>query len=278
MRRRKAKHTLLLWFSLSGLMFLCAAGLPGWITAVDGEPPFFRSGTRPFENIQIVSVLVPADAPDSVEAVEVRYFEPVWSRGAFLEFKVPKDAVFKLMLNRMSFPQCQGTGPRPGSPSVPMDATRYDSGFYGGETYLVSVPAPPFEISVSCPIISNTHSHTFATKSARFRFLGDKDLQLAVPREVRTAVSGYRSAAGMLLDMGSVFGAEKFSFDRGYQEQSLAGFEATRIVPPNVTITASWTDSFSEQYRDIILVLIGTFIGICVTMLIEGLRPVIGKE
>ncbi len=53
--------------------------------------------------------------------------------------------------------------------------------------------------------------------------------------------------------------------------------ETRRPFVPDDPIWVSWDDLYSQQMRDIALIFIGTLIGIGVTVMIKGLRPLSSK-
>ena len=50
---------------------------------------------------------------------------------------------------------------------------------------------------------------------------------------------------------------------------------STRQYRKNSQLVVQWIDFYSEQFRDLMLIVIGSLIAIGATTLIEGLRPLI---
>ncbi|HEX7895121.1 MAG TPA: hypothetical protein VF447_13080, partial [Terriglobales bacterium] len=60
--------------------------------------------------------------------------------------------------------------------------------------------------------------------------------------------------------------------DGGYEDQKVNSSESSRKFTPGDMVTVVWSDVNSEQERDLVLIVIGTLIGVGVAMFVEALR------
>lgn len=68
-------------------------------------------------------------------------------------------------------------------------------------------------------------------------------------------------------------GVNNLHFSGGYQDQKGEGQEYDRGLANGRRMFVYWEDIYRQQLRDTLLIVIGTLIGIGVTVMIEGIRP-----
>ncbi len=68
-------------------------------------------------------------------------------------------------------------------------------------------------------------------------------------------------------------GINNIHYSGGYEDQHAEGREYDRGIANGRVMFVYWEDVYRQQLRDTLLIIIGTLIGIGVTVLIEGIRP-----
>ena len=68
-------------------------------------------------------------------------------------------------------------------------------------------------------------------------------------------------------------GVDNLHYSGGYEDQRAEGREYDRGLGSGRRMFVLWEDVYRQQLRDTLLIVIGTLIGIGVTVLIEGIRP-----
>lgn len=75
------------------------------------------------------------------------------------------------------------------------------------------------------------------------------------------------------LNFSRMKGADNLHYSGGYEDQRAEGREYDRGLGNGRRMFVMWEDIYRQQLRDTLLIVIGTLIGIGVTVLIEGIRP-----
>jgi hypothetical protein len=266
-------------------MFVAAALLTMWITEVEGRLPFGTpNATIDLKNplpIQSAAIYVDRPSVELARQISVSY-DTLRAGGAAVTLFFPGgDFKARILIDQLgSAKSC--TSPRTADEVLQSDiqggGIHVSTAAHDTRTtpslYLVEVDPSASQYYVRCEVASVATRHTFTKRAVEVQFV------LADPfyPETSKVLTGFVPLPGLLFAFGSIEGAENFSFLGGYPERDILDAESSRALAPGAITTAVWSDVYREQIRDIILVVIGTLIGIGVTMLIEGLRPLIERE
>jgi hypothetical protein len=158
--------------------------------------------------------------------------------------------------------------------------------------FMITPARSDANLTIACSLEDFSRSHTFVTRRLNvYYFNAEHDAHLhdylseenlgceeSADEPINyfscvARVAGYEPIRFVLLDFSQIEGADRFSFNGGFQDNTISSYESRRLVAPETLLTVEYVDVVREQLRDILLIVIGTFIGIGCTMLIEGLRP-----
>lgn len=256
-----------------------------------------------------------AKAPDSEGSVlfgtrNLGDIERSGSKGApVLWFFLPAGRPAILLINNLTTSpqgfQCKTDGPPPlvaaklkPSPTIASIAKIRDVTEDGSTTYYAFKLADPIDISglkvsvaempasprpyvVYCHVRPKYVKVTFTRRSEDFIFLApgashtiESTPNAGVLRMTKNLFPGYAPPENLPVTV-SIKGTDQTTFAGGRQDYTLEDPANTRRLRSGGSLTAEWSDVSLEQYRDVLLVVIGTLIAIGVTTLIEGLRPII---
>jgi hypothetical protein len=288
---------LVVWSALSVIVFLCAAMLTAWITRVDETLPFEPRHYKPLTHIQKFAVFIPKTLTE-LRSVIVEFYSS--SAGDSLYFTVPGDMKATLLASSLRTDKdhpkepctARSESPEYGwseanfyvtQPVVHFTTMRTTHGLEVGVFDLKSSSQP---IHVVCQIEPLVQVHTFTKRTAAFDFIGTSEMaplgnpyprspEEAEPPRPNPFEDYSQLQAGVTLVI-AVEG-ENFSFDAGFKADDTARPEESRKLVGPTLVHVQWLDVYQEQFRDIILVVIGALIGIGATMLIEALRPLIDR-
>ncbi|HXS05283.1 MAG TPA: hypothetical protein VN723_00730 [Rhizomicrobium sp.] len=224
-----------------------------------------------------------ADA-ELARKVDVKYFSDRAGDGAWVAFNIPQGAEAKIVLNNVKPGSCQairaepfarpdsmGTGGK-----LPVTVRQY-GGVVGRTYYLVDPGHPDTAFSVSCKLKNIFRRHTFTERSAAFGF---EDAQPGMSDFFTHPGSdswlrGFAPLPSLIVNFSGIDNADHIQFIGGHQDQSLDDFEFSRVLALGQSVHLTWVDIVLEEWRDILLVVIGTLVGLGVTMFIEAIRPAI---
>ncbi len=255
------------WLALSAGFFAGAASLTEMITTVNGQPVYAKHRRLPLEplgTIQNVSIFTRAASREITDKIHVSFKSDHDGSNPLLKIDFPTGIDAKIIVNNLASGKC--TSEYGDSRSITTVAY--------GDFYLVTRRGY-YPFAVVCPLASIVSAHTFTKERAKFEFVTPGDPFLFTDVELAAAIDGFSPLPNEIISFDGVDGADEFRFDGGYQNQTLRGFESTRALEPNGIFTVTWSDVDAEQLRDLLLVVVGTLIGIAVTMLIEALRILI---
>ena len=286
----------IIWLLLTTLMFACAAYLTISITRIEGHAAFTEADGKG-EDIFVAdpsrySVAIYAKNANRAmaRATSVSFVSAPFQTWARFSFSMPAEMQAIILLDNLASPRsCT-------SNRSTDDVMRSDLGQnmhvtirplkYGTTPLFAITPdsitpqerdASNNEIRVTCKVNSKPREITFVRRSVSFY-----DLKLmhwpAPDPDGADALAGYDPLPGLLLYVGGIGGAENIQFSGGFRPPDVMDYEFTRTIVPEMRVEVAWSDVYQEQFRDIILVVIGALIGIGVTMLIEVLRPIIDSE
>jgi hypothetical protein len=140
--------------------------------------------------------------------------------------------------------------------------------------YLVAPKASDYDFYVHCLVRPVTEAVTYNKREASFSTFS---VVSTFPNDkTKPALAGYEPAASFLMRF-DLNGAEDVGFSAGYGDRRLSDYEQARIIPHGAVVTVHWINLYSEQMRDVILIVIGSLIAIGVTMLIEAVRPLVER-
>src|ERR1700730_4288417 len=115
-------------------------------------------------------------------------------------------------------------------------------------------------LTCDIPQLSNEYTYTsnesiiqFTTRTASY-----SDDDYAYDSFFRPSHPTYRPVRAILVDFTEIAGAERFSFDSGYQDQRLSSYELKRYIVPGTRLKTHWIDIHRDGLRDILLIVIGT--------------------
>jgi hypothetical protein len=244
-----------------------------------------KSGNQEAEkhpNWQTVAIYARQPDADLARRTGIAYFSRNDGDKAEIAFNFPEGAVAKIVLNNVTDAKdCTAIRKDP--------FARADSMFTGGRLpvavhsygampgatyYLVDPGRPDSAFTVSCKLKNIFQHHTFTQRTAAFGF---DDVMAGLGGMVypglAAGLSGFQPLPSATFNFGGIDGADQFWFYGGHQDQSLTDFESTRVLTPGQSVHLTWIDVNREQFRDVLLVMIGTLVGFAVTMFIEAIRP-----
>lgn len=151
----------------------------------------------------------------------------------------------------------------------------------GLKVSVAEMPASPRPYVVYCHVRPKYTKVTFTRRSEDFIFLTpgashtiESVMNAGVLRMTSSLFPGFAPPDSLPVTV-SIKGTDQITFSGGRQDYALEDPANTRQLRSGGSLTAEWSDVSLEQYRDVMLVVIGTLIAIGVTTLIEGLRPII---
>ena len=257
-----------IWFFLSIAMFVAGGVLTRIITHIDGHAPFL-SGKFPAER-QWIAVYS--------EDPTMRIYYDIYDSHPYFEVFAFRRPV-TLVLDHLSY--CAAAASRTDFDSR-KDVIAIES------PNIWSVPnATPLNVAyfnprrewrdggiMRCYLQPIALNHTFTEKEMFFEIF-DLD-RYPVPKG--PLVDGLRTLTQVKkLELRfSILGAEQFKFSDG--SRSPDKYEPDSVyVAPGTFLSISWRDTRREQIRDLLLIVIGTLLGLAVTTLIEALRVLVDR-
>lgn len=289
-------RTSIAWLVTAAIMFVVAFVLTQVITATEGglieRGAKTDNANRP---VQIAAIYEQGATFESAQRYYVNYgLDDAGARGT-ITFVIPPDARPVLVIsNLVDDNDC--TSPRSADTQAESDInggganvsiTKLYSTSEKRDLYFVT-PAPSDRPeTVTCTIAAKPESETFTSRVLTFLpyapaygqtfAYADKLTSASTSwEEVTSPVAGLDPLPRMRINYSNIAGARDIHFVGGYQADSdVYAPEAKRFLVPGEYSWVFWDDLYSQQMRDIALIVIGTLIGIGVTVMIEGLRPFI---
>jgi hypothetical protein len=288
------------WLATAAIMY----GLAVWITtqitwtsggtlehggAKTSKPPLLVRGfTNPkaTQPTLYTGVLVPGDASDA-GGYSLSYREDPNGRAGSVLLSYPAGAFPTFVISGLAAPEqeaCEALFDFPPGSTAP-DSRVAIASFDGGVASLFRVVVKPNEYPglLSCRVRIASHSDAFTTREMDFKSfdpLSHSYFAVAPDYSSSTDVAdqfrGLRHVPELRLNLG-VPGAKNLHFSSEHSSVDEDTGETWRIYRAGEGFTIAWDDVYRQQFRDIVLIVIGTLIGIGVTVMIEGLRPVIEK-
>jgi len=284
---RSFSRTSLAWFVIAGLAFAVAVSLTMAVTWVDGgvlERGRSGGGMRHFQHL---GVFVPSDTEDDLEAFYVLYSEYVGDGEAMAMFSVPGEDVAVLLVSGLAGRNACLIDQTVRPPLVPRKLLIRPVSWAGiPDLYAVLVPAGETQI-VECRMTGRSLPWSFTTRRLSIAYPSDQifadlvsDPSDPVDQAFNQAVANadLQGVTGLKFDLNDIEGAANMRFAGSFETGDLIVGGTWRLLTPGEFMDVSWDDIYRQQFRDILLIVIGTLIGIGVTVMIEGLRPLIERD
>jgi hypothetical protein len=283
---RRFDRTSIAWFVIAAVMFIAAIGLTMMITWVRGG--VIERGRAPGEMLptQYVGVLAPSDTSDDTSAFYVLYSEDVSTREAVVTFSMPAEDVSILLVSGLAGDDpcwVWGNGP----PEKPRQLVIRHIDWAKDIPDLYSILAEPGPDNlIVCNVRALSRPGSFTTRRLRMEYLREDVLTRAPGAlndpEKQAFVDAIRNAdlraiPALKFDLNDVEGAENMRFAGSFETGDPFMGGTWRSLTNGEFMVATWDDIYRQQTRDILLIVIGTLIGIGVTVMIEGLRPLIAS-
>ena len=289
-------RTSIAWLCMAGAMYVLAIGLTLMITATRGgllERGDNDGGRRP---LQIASIYEPGATRESADAYYLNYGENASGSEAVLTFVIPAGAMPMLVVcGLLNDNDC--TSPRSADSRAESDAngggafvtiTKLHSQIFNRWLYFVTPTPSDREENVTCRVRPQGQSETFTSRVLTFmHYAPDRTSTFAFADRLTTTdkegdkadvanpLQGLDPLPRMRTNFSNIPGSRDIHFLGGFEATDAYAPETKRLLVPGEPIWVSWDDLYSQQMRDIALIVIGTLIGIGVTVMIEGLRPFI---
>lgn len=275
--------TQFIWLVLSLILFTVAAYMTYRITTVEGRSPLAGQSQTWGGPRQVLSLYAANADVNFAKQVRVSYYTARSHQEARLTIGYPGNVELKFFVNRLrSLKSCSSVRSS--------DDVAENDAMGGGLNVTVSVARDwkddplylvvpkqgngPARIHVECKLKSVIEPYTFTTRQADFWF---EDFKSAIIFNPAQQVGGLALLPAYILYVGGIENAYDFQFLGGFHQEEVSNAERSRTLAAGQFVTVFWRDAVQEQFRDILLVVIGTLIGIGVTMLIEALRPFVAR-
>ena len=295
-------RTSIAWLCMAGAMYAVAITLTMIITGTQGgllERGQNDGGDRP---VQIASIYEPGATRESADAYYLNYGENASGSEGVLTFVIPAGAKPMLVVSGL-LDDNDCTSPRSADSRSESDAygggafvtiTKLHSQIFNTWLYFVTPTPSDREENVTCRVRPQGQSETFTSRVLTFlHYAPDRtstfafaDRLTATDKEDDTAevanpLLSLDPLPRMRTNFSNIPGSRDIHFLGGFEATDAYAPETKRLLVPGEYIWVFWDDLYSQQMRDIALIVIGTLIGIGVTVMIEGLRPFIeslGKQ
>jgi hypothetical protein len=301
---RKFSWRVLGWPVLSLLLFGLAGALTWRITSVEGSLPLpdESRGLGGYFGPQIEFSVYAQKTTDGVHAEYIYYEGPDLSPRFIVDYDA--GSPIKIVINNLMTPNsCVGPkyawksppsyaweSPKPGDGvSIEKISEISISQTAPSALYVVTPGMAPSDglaqtqqpSRIVCDLKSTADLRTFTTKALHLDYLfyteasdlfrqDDQELH-ETQKRVSASVANFTPVKQIAVNF-VIEGASHIDFDGGTEVQ---GSLQKRLLEANSTsLSIAWTDEIREQFRDIMLIIIGTLIALGATTLIEALRPI----
>jgi hypothetical protein len=122
---------------------------------------------------------------------------------------------------------------------------------------------------VTCELQSVRQNYTFSKYQVALYLEDDDSPNSTVVPQPTSAIQK------VTFNFSEIPAADEFSFDGGTWPDKMENVEATRVVSPAHRLLVRWTDSTREQFKEVLLIVIGTLIAFGVGTFIEWIRPAV---
>lgn len=280
------------WLLLAVAMFIVTVAITGMITWTEGgllERGEADAGDHP---VQLISIYEPVGAQETSPRYYVNYGENAAGSEGVITFFIPPSAEPILVVNNLvnergcSSPrsadswaehEAEGGG-------VNVEVARYNSSTASSGLYIVRPQPSEYRTQVFCRVHPASRSETYTGRVLPLMHYSPADdpvyqdmpsmLELA-DIDARAALAGAAPLRTILVNFSNIPGARDMRFLGGFEPEDEYAHETKRLLVPGQYSWVMWDDIYRQQMRDILLIVIGTLIGIGVTVMIEGVRPMI---
>lgn len=264
------RKTTLVWLGIGALMFGVAIWLTDMLTRLEPDPIANNtySPTRmPFQ-MAAVFTRTPVD-PQTGYDYTVAYSElPDAAQARITFFVHPADEPIILISSHTDPPVCylvdefQGVDP-PREESL--GAQILDDPDNHQKVYRLNATWPAnYEQIVRCYVPSLSHAESFTGRAADFYF------NSSLPPDA----AGFTPAPRLIYRFTGITQARDMGFRGGVElGDDYDARETSRYLDAGKLMTVRWEQAGRQSLRDTLLIVIGTLIGIGVTVLIEAVKP-----
>lgn len=280
------------WLVLAAAMFVASVVITLTVTWTEGGLLERGQNDPGGHAVQIISIYEPGATAQGVSRYYVNYGETADGEKGLITFLIPPSATPVLLLtNLVDDRGC--SSPRSADSwaeheayggGVNVDTARFDSSDAGAELYLVRPVPSDFSTQVICRVRPVSRPETFTSRILPVKHYSPKDdpAYQEIPRilagldtDIADALAGLDPLPSILVNFSNIAGARDMRFVGGYEPEGEYAHESKRRLVAGQYAWVMWDDLYRQQMRDILLIVIGTLIGIGVTVMIEGLRPMI---
>lgn len=277
------KRSSIVWLGVALVTFAAAVALTAVVTG-SGEERTEAAAGEPWPT-QILAIRVGGEGPLPEGPAEVTV------APGTVSIALPPGRPVKVLLNNLDPGTPCTIVKRDPSLGLPLETAEgiaiapvgdFGQAFTALAGSLGVVSVPPQEgadVSLDCTVQTEPTELTFTKRAAELWNTWDfsQVLPAVMLPEALQPEAGFSTLPGGYLVEFAIDDADAMTFYGGTARADTAGRETRRIVPPDAAVRVQWDSLFREGRRDIILIIIGTLIGIGVTVLIEGIRPYIER-
>jgi hypothetical protein len=287
----RIKRSSLIWLTIAAVMFVLSfifTAMVTWVAHEDESGKVARPNGRP---VQIISVF--RMTPKGNEPYMASFVANPHGGVDTIEISVfAEDSPVILINNLVNDHACFMVDPGAGPEQKPKrnDRTLSVQAFHSDITdQRVYRLAPRFGsldsgvYDIRCRIRSTVTYETFTDRSVEltaYNFFAPavcaRPLAPNAPdcdRQLLDGLEPRMQSAFIDLNFSRMKGVDNLHYSGGYEDQGAEGREYDRGLANGRRMFVLWEDVYRQQLRDTLLIIIGTLIGIGVTVLIEGVRP-----
>lgn len=274
--QRRLRRTSIAWFTIAAVMFFIAVALTVTITWVRPLEPVAASEQ------QFIGVLIPRSERDAVDSSHVFYSE---ARGmARITLAMPADGVVYLV-SLADENACRPMIAEVRPPLKPGEVMVRHVDWIDRMPDLYAVVPSHNAAGAVCETPAKSRPVSFMSRELSIEFASEQ--YVTVPAWIQSGEPSRRAflaslqdtdlvpVPSLMLDLSDIAGADGMRFNGGFEKSDEFFGGAWRRITAGEWTQATWTNIYRQQFRDILLIVIGTLIGIGVTVMIEGLRPII---
>jgi hypothetical protein len=287
----RIKRASMVWLAIAAVMFALSFIFTAMVTWVGHEEPFEKASKHEGRPIQLVSVfrITPrgnqpymasfvANPHGGVDMIEI---------GVFAE-----DSPVILLNNLVDAKSCamlERGAPRDQKPKKNdsrLTVEPFHSDMTNQRIFRLTPRFGSLDVGIydiRCNIRSTVKYETFTDRGVElnaynpfFDRVCARPLAPNAPdcdRELLDGLDPRMLSAFVDLNFSRMRGINNLHYSGGYEDQHAEGREYDRGLANGRVMFVYWEDVYRQQLRDTLLIVIGTLIGIGVTVLIEGIRP-----
>ena len=262
------------WFGLSAIMFVLASVLTMWVTNVGGGVPI-GNPVDVRHVVQAFGVFVRDGSDLGSQRLRVSYSQDRGGHVRTIGFWFPEKKEVKVLLNNVTSRESCELVPNQFFFDPQKFINILDGAQFNVFTLRVSETVDGFGF-FQCKLKETGEDLSFTHRVLNFWFVGQKLEEF--PPTLGESLASYDHYQQATINFSGVAGAERFSFNADAPQgggEFPEGRQFNAAIPQDSQLVVQWIDFYSEQFRDLMLIVIGSLIAIGATTLIEGLRPLI---